>query len=118
MNLKRNIKKAALIILLATGIQVVYAAFSFTGITDEKSKSSKYSLKNLSALTHKGLSFSSVRLNLQYKGLRPTNVYTENSEYMEVKSMLRYENGHTSYTYPYTFRVKAPKFKTPTPQQN
>ncbi len=107
-----------MIILLATGIQVVYAAFSFTGITDEKSKSSKYSLKNLSALSHKGLSFSSVRLNLQYRGLQPIKVNNDNSEYMEVKSMLRYDNGHTTYNYPYTFRIKTPKFKTPTPQQN
>jgi hypothetical protein len=39
------IKKAAFVALLVMGIQVAYAAFSFTGIADEKLKTTKYSLK-------------------------------------------------------------------------
>lgn len=117
MNTKRNIRKAAIVLLLVTGIQVVYAAFSFTGIADEKAKSSKYSLKNLSSLSHKGLSFSAIRFNLDYKGIRPSSASKETAEGIEVNSMMRFNNGHTTYVYPYTFKVKVPKFKTPSPQQ-
>lgn len=95
------------------GIQVAYAAFSLTGITDEKTKSSKYSFKHLSSLSHKSLSFSSLKSSLQYKG--PSLTKGSGSE---VSSMLRFDNGNTTYVYPYKFKVKAPKFKTPAPPQN
>jgi hypothetical protein len=68
MKTTQYIKKAAFVTLLLMGIQVAYAAFSFTGIADEKLKTTKFSLKNLSAFTHKGLSFSSLKTSLQYKG--------------------------------------------------
>ena len=96
------------------GIQVVYAAFSFTGIVDEKSKNSKYTLRNLSALSHKGLSFSSLKSGLQYKGAQPiTSSSRETFSGIEVSSMLRFNNGNTTYIYPYKFKVKVSKFKTP-----
>lgn len=116
--MKRNqyIKKASIVILLAMGIQVAYAAFSFTGIADEKTKSSKYSLKNIGSLSHKGLSFSSLKSSLQFKGSQ--QLPKENQSGSELNSMLRYDNGNTTYIYPYKFKVKAPKFKTPAPQQN
>ena len=115
MNTKQYIKKALFVTLLAMGIQVAYAAFSFTGIADEKTKSSKYSLKNLSALSHKGLSFSSLKSSLQFKG---SQLPKDGQSGSEVNSMLRYDNGNTTYIYPYKFKVKAPKFKTPAPPQN
>lgn len=111
MKTPQYIKKASFVILLAMGIQVAYAAFSFTGIADEKLKTTKFSLKNLGSLSHKGLSFSSVKLNLQYKG--PQSISGS-----EFGSVLRFDNGNTSYVYPYKYKVKAPKFKTPAPQQN
>lgn len=113
MKTKQYIKKASIVTLLLMGIQVAYAAFSFTGIADEKLKATtKFSLKNLSALSHKGLTFSSLKSSLQYKG--PQSI----SGSSEVSSMLRFDNGNTSYVYPYRFKVRAPKFKTPAPQQN
>ena len=115
MKLRQYIKKGAFVILLAMGIQVAYAALSFTGIADEKIKVTKYSLKNFSSLTHKGLSFSSLKSGLQYKGSQPTKESIFGSE---TGSMLRYDNGNTTYIYPYKFKVKAPKFKTPVPQQH
>lgn len=115
MNAKQYIQKGAFLILLAMGMQVAYAAFSFTGITDEKTKNSKYSLKNLGSLSHKGLSFASLKSNLQYKGSQPSKDLTIGNE---MHSMLRYDNGNTTYIYPYKFKVKAPKFKTPAPPQN
>lgn len=113
---RTHIKKASIVALLLMGIQVAYAAFSFTGITDEKTKTSKYSLKNLSVLSHKGLSFSSLKSSLQYKGTQFTTKETINGS--EVSSMLRFDNGNTAYVYPYKFKIKAPKFKTPSRPQN
>jgi len=117
MRRTQNIKKASFFTLLLMGIQVAYAAFSFTGIADEKIKSSKYSFKNLSSLSHKSLSFSSLKSSLQYKGPQ-TPITKDNNNGTEVRSMLRFDNGNTTYVYPYKFKVKAPKFKTPTPPQN
>ncbi len=114
MNKQNYIKKASIVVLLAMGIQVAYAAFSFSGIADEKTKN-KYSLKNLNAL-HKGLSFSSLKSSLQYKGTQSFS--KESASGFEVNSMLRFDNGNTSYLYPYKFKVKAPKFKTPAPPQH
>jgi hypothetical protein len=102
-------------VLLVMGIQAAYAAFSLTGLTDDKNKTTKYSLKNLGSLSHKGLSFSSLKSSLQYKG---TQLSKESSNNAEVSSMLRFDNGNTTYVYPYKFKVKAPKFKTPVPTQN
>lgn len=106
------IKKVAFAALLVMGIQVAYAAFSFTGIADEKLKTTKFSLKNLGALSHKGLSFSSLKTTLQYKGPQSMSGSDIGSG-----SMLRFDNGNTSYVYPYKIKVKTPKFKTPTRQQ-
>ena len=104
-----------MVVLLAMGIQVAYAAFSLTGLTDDKNKNNKYSLKNLSSLSHKGLSFASLKSSLQYKGAQMSK---ETQSSSEISSMLRFDNGNTTYVYPYKFKVKAPKFKTPAPSQN
>jgi hypothetical protein len=93
MKAKLYISKALFVAILVLAIQAVYAAFSLTGIADEKARGSKYSLKNLSSLSHKGLSFSSLKPSLQYKGMQQ------------------------SYIYPYKFKVKTSKFKTPAPQR-
>ncbi len=116
MKLTQYIKKISFVALLLMGMQVVYAAFSFTGIADEKSKSSKYSLKSLSSLSHKGLSFTSIRSSLQYKGTQNISYSNENISGQQVNSMLRFDNGNTSYIYPYKFKIKVSKFKTPSPQ--
>lgn len=114
VRVKHFIKKAFFVAILAMGIQVVYAAFSFTGIADERAKNSKYSLKNIGSLSHKGLSFTSLKSSLLYKGSQsPKETFTGAA----VSSMLRFENGNTTYIYPYRFKIKAPKFKTPAPPQ-
>lgn len=110
-----NIKKAVFVALLAMGIQVAYAAFSFTGIADEKTRTSKFSLHNLNALNHKGLSFTSVRSAMQFK---PQYSSKENVFGSETTSMMRFDNGNTTYVMPYKFKIKAPRFKTPAPQQH
>ncbi len=110
-----HIKKFFLAAILTVGVQAVFAAYSFTGITDERTKTnSKYSLKNLSALSHKSLSYSSLKSNLQFKGTQLQSA-KEMQDGLEVSSMLKYDNGNTTYIYPYKFKVKVPKFKTPVP---
>lgn len=118
MSTRSLYKKTLLAALLMMGMQVTFAAFSFTGITDEKNKASKYSLKNLSSFSHKGLSFSSLKSSLQYKGAQSSSNVKEVVSGSEVSSMLRFDNGNTTYIYPYRFKVKAPKFTTPVPPQN
>lgn len=108
------IKKASFVAILLMGIQMAYASFSFTGIADEKLKTSKFSLKNFSALSHKGLSFSSLKANLQYKGPQTLTGSTTGSD----ASTLRFDNGNTTFVYPYKIKVKVPKFKTPSPAQH
>jgi hypothetical protein len=116
MKIRSYIQKAAFVLLLALGMQAVNAAFTITGLADERAKNSKYSLKNLSSLSHKSLSFSSLRSTLQFKGLQPGSV-KETTTGLEFNSMLRYDNGNSTYIYPYKFKVKTSKFKTPAPQR-
>ena len=113
-----SIQKLMMVALLVMGIQVAYAAFSFTGLSDEKNKNNKFSLKNLSSLSHKSLSFASLKSSLQYKGGQSLSTSKETDSGMEINSMLRYDNGNTTYVYPYKFKIKAPKFKTPSPVQH
>lgn len=110
---KQTIKKITISAIFVMAIQVVFAAFSFTGITDEHSRNSKYSLKNLSSLSHKSLSYSAMKSNLQFKGTQLLSA-TDPQNGSEINSMLRFDNGNTTYVYPYKFKVKVPtKFKTP-----
>jgi hypothetical protein len=96
-------KKMALAALLLMSMQLSYAALSFTGIVDDKTRSSKYSLRSLHNYTKKGLTLNAIKSSLQYKG---------------INIMLQYDNGNTTYIYPYKFKVKVPKFKTPTPSSH
>ena len=113
MNKKQTILKFTVSALFIMAIQVTFAAFSFTGITEERAKNSKYSLKNLSSLSHKSLNYSSLKSNLQFKGMQVLGS-KDPLNGMEVNSMLRFDNGNTTYVYPYKFKVKVPtKFKTP-----
>jgi hypothetical protein len=112
-----TIKKLCIVALFAMGVHVAFAAFSITGLSDEKNKNNKFSLRNLSSLSHKSLTFASLKSSLQYKG-GPSSSIRETGTGMEINSMLRYDNGNTTYIYPYKFKIKAPKFKTPSPVQH
>ncbi|GAC1394985.1 MAG: hypothetical protein NVSMB63_14370 [Sediminibacterium sp.] len=117
MLIGKHIRKIVIAFLFSVGVQTVFAAFSFTGITDEKTKNSKYSLKNLSSLSHKSLSYTSLRSTLQFKGVQAIQP-KETQGGFEISSMLRYDNGNTAYIYPYKFKVKVPRFKTPSPDHH
>ncbi len=114
MKKQLNHKIIVLLTILVLSIKLSFAALSFTGIVDEKTKSNKYSLKSLNNYSKKGLSLSAIKFNMQFKGVYvPSSSF--NLESSEVNSMLQYNNGNTTYVYPYKFKVKVPKFKTPSP---
>ena len=116
MNIRKHTRKLAIATLFVMGVQLAFAAFTFTGITEKKAKESTYSLKNMHNLSAKAVSYSSLKYSLHLKnGSQTTSQSTQNG--VEVTSLLRYNNGNTSYVYPYKFKVKVPKFKTPTPAQ-
>jgi hypothetical protein len=118
MSYKQIIQKVIISALFIMAIQVAYAAFSFTGLIDEKAKNSKYSLKNLSSLSHKSLTYSSMKASMQFRGTQLIGSKDQQNP-SEISSMLRFDNGNTTYVYPYKFKVKVPtKFKTPVPMHH
>ncbi len=113
----RHIKKLIIACTFVMSVQVVLASISFSGVVDDKNKSNKYSLKNLSSLSHHSLSLSAVKLNLQFKG---TDVISQKntSTGLEINSILYYNKGNTTYIMPYKFKIRVPKFKTPSAPVN
>jgi hypothetical protein len=119
MKLSRNTVKLALLLTLTLGLQVSYAAFTLSGITTEKrGKQSKFTLKNLSSLSSKSLSYSSLKSTMQYKSIQILGLQLKGNDSPEMSSMLRFDNGNSSFVYPYKFKVKVPKFKTPSADRN
>lgn len=108
----KSVQKVTL--MLAVFLHLVIAAVAFTGIVDEKARNSKFTLNSLNKYSKKGLSLSAIKSNLNYKGLTLSNnsssLMNANSE---TNSLLQYNNGNTTYIYPYKIKVKVPKFKVP-----
>ena len=104
---------------LLVGVQLGYAAFTLSGITTEKrGKQSKFTLKNLNLLNSKSLSYSSLKATMQYKSIQTLGLQLKGNNNTEINSMLRFDNGNSSFVFPYKFKVKVPKFKTPSPPSN
>ena len=111
MKLSKNTVKLALLLTLSLGVQVSFAAFTLSGLTTEKrGKQTKFTLKNLSSLTSKSLSYSSLKSTIQYKSIQTLGLQLKGNENAEMNSMLRFDNGNSSFVYPYKFKVKVPKF--------
>jgi hypothetical protein len=119
MKLSRYTVKLALLVTLTLGVQLSYAAFTLSGISTEKrGKQSKFTLKNLSSLSSKSLSYSSLKSTMQYKSIQIVGLQLKGNESPEMNSMLRFDNGNSSFVYPYKFKVKVPKFKAPSADRN
>lgn len=103
--------------MLVMSLHLAIAAFAFTGIVDDKAKNSKFTLRSLNNFSKKGLSLSAIKSNLNYKGLTLTGngLMQPNND---KNSILQYNNGNTTYIYPYKIKVKVPKFKTPQESRN
>jgi len=91
----------------------VYASTIVTGTTESKKFSEKYSLKNLSSLSHKSSTFRDLKSSLLYKGL---TVSTASTSGLGQTNYLKYNKGNITYVIPYRYKVILPRFKTPSPQ--
>jgi hypothetical protein len=94
---------------------VAHAALaSFSGSADDRKN--KFSLKYLDKIS-RTYSLSSLRsaTNFQFKGSQDLDLQKADNNNLEINSMMRLEKGNTTYVFPYKYKVKVPKFKTPTP---
>ncbi len=87
------------------------ASIVVTGTIESKKLSEKYSLKNLSALSHRTVTFATLKASLDFKGFANTNSIYNSS----TAAYLQYNKGNVSYVIPYNYKVILPKFKAPTP---
>jgi hypothetical protein len=87
------------------------ASIVVTGSIESKKISEKYTLKNLSALSHRTVTFATLKASLDFKGFANTNSMYNTS----TAAYLQYNKGNVSYVIPYNYKVILPKFKTPSP---
>ena len=104
------IKKLLTILLLICATQI--AMGSFTGSSDKKS-SKMFSLKNFNKNFYKTASPFSLKSTYTFKGFHVTGQNRLANGEVTLNTMMRYENGNTTYIYPYKHKVISPKFKTP-----
>ena len=91
----------------------VYASSIVSGTSESKKVTEKYSLKNLSNLSHKVSTFHDLKSKLLYKGL---TVSSSLSAGLGQTNYLKYNKGNITYVIPYRHKVILPRFKTPSPQ--
>lgn len=106
-------KKLSIAFLLLIAVKLAFASIGVSGISDDKLKSNKYSLKNFSALRHT-FSLNSLKSKLHYTS---SDVYSQSNfnSTTQMNSMMKYDRGNTTYIMPFNYKVKVPKFKTPSP---
>ena len=105
------------ILMLLGFIFSVQAFASFVDDGAAKKSNNNISLKNFNRSYYKTTAYPRFHLSqFQYKG--STNLYQVNKTGMvEGQSFIRLQNGNTTYVYPYKYKVKVPRFVTPTPPQ-
>jgi len=91
----------------------VHASTIVSGTSESKKVTEKYSLKNLSSLSHKSSTFRDLKSSLLYKGL---TVSSSVSAGLGQTNYLKYNKGNITYVIPYRHKVILPRFKTPSPQ--
>ena len=91
----------------------VHASTIVSGTSDSKKVTEKYSLKNLSSLSHKTSTFRDLKSSLLYKGLSVSTTVTSG---LGQSNYLKYNKGNITYVIPYRHKVILPRFKTPSPQ--
>lgn len=100
-------------VLLTVVSSAVHASTVVTGTSESKKVTEKYSLKNLSSLSHKASTFRDLKSSLLYKGL---SVATTSTTGLGQTNYLKYNKGNITYVIPYRHKVILPKFKAPSPQ--
>ena len=91
----------------------VHASTIVSGTSESKKVTEKYSLKNLSSLSHKSSTFRDLKSSLLYKGLTVTSSISAG---LGQTNYLKYNKGNITYVIPYRHKVILPRFKAPSPQ--
>ena len=107
----QTIQKVAIAAIFLTIVQVAYASFSFTGVTDDRNKGNKYTLKNLNNYSHRVISLSLIKSDLQFKGSQMLSRKSDADGVEMMNSMMQFDRGNTTYIFPYKFKIKLPKDK-------
>lgn len=111
MRTLRTILTSLVFITVVTS--TVHASTIVSSTSESKKVTEKYSLKNLSSLSHKASTFHDLKSSLLYKGL---TVSTSMNAGLGQTNYLKYNKGNITYVIPYRHKVILPKFKTPSPQ--
>jgi len=111
MRTLRNILTSLVFITVVSS--TVHASTIVSGTSESKKVTEKYSLKNLSSLSHKSSTFRDLKSSLLYKGL---TVSSSVSAGLGQTNYLKYNKGNITYVIPYRHKVILPRFKTPSPQ--
>ena len=116
MNMRKHSKWQKLTVMMAAML-AVQVAIAFTGSVSSTSgnsaKKEKFTLKNFNR-NFKNVSVVSLTNGLSYKGAQVVTQQRNNNG-MELKGVMHYEKGNTTYIYPYKHKVNVPKFKAPSP---
>ena len=104
-----TLRKTFLLLGFVISLQTFAAFIGNTNGDDDK----KMSLKNFSKYPHNVPAYPTFRLSqFQFKGSE--NIYQVNtSNSIQGQSIIRLQNGNTTYVYPYKYTVKVPLFKAP-----
>jgi hypothetical protein len=101
------------IVFITVVTSTVNASTIVSSTSESKKVTEKYSLKNLSSLSHKASTFHDLKSRLLYKGL---TVSTSMNTGIGQTNYLKYNKGNITYVIPYRHKVILPRFKTPSPQ--
>ena len=111
MRTLRNILTSFVFITVVSS--TVHASTIVSSTNESKKVTEKYSLKNLSSLSHKASTFHDLKSRLLYKGL---TVSTSMNTGIGQTNYLKYNKGNITYVIPYRHKVILPRFKAPSPQ--
>ena len=105
-----HIQKIAFATIFVMAVQVAFASISFTGISDDKNKGNKYSLKHFSLYSHKSISISGLKSELEFKGSSSLS-QKNNAGGVEMNSIMQFDKGNTTFILPYKVKIKIYKDK-------
>ncbi|MEP6464838.1 MAG: hypothetical protein ABJB05_00970 [Parafilimonas sp.] len=112
MNKMFSPRKMLLVLGFLISIQT-FASFIDNGST--KKAKVNISLKSFSRNSYKLTAYPSFRLSkFQFNGSSDFQQVNTNNTILG-QSVIRMQNGNTTYVYPYKYKIKVPLFKTPTP---
>jgi hypothetical protein len=108
IEMKKGLAYSKLLILF---LLVLAGHFAFGTGSTEKSSRSNFTLKNVNK--NKTSLTPVTGASYKFKGTQFLSVKKEKNNTIQVNSVMRYQNGNTTYVFPYKYKVKAPLFKAP-----